>query len=614
MTPPPRYTAELLAQAGSLRKLARVLVGDRPEADDLVQDTLAFALESPVEGEGIGAWLRGVLRKKASHRRREAVARKRREQKGARAEEVPGTADLVARKTQLAALVEEVLDLPEPYQTVLYLRYFEDKGPKAIARQLELKEGTVASQVHRGIDLLRERLDARAGGDRSAWVGAFLPWFSMEATNSTLTGGGLLMAGKLKLLAAIAALGGLLLYVADQELPALQDAALAPSETSGPLMERVAMETRPVLEVESVEPNEPEVPALEEKPLDEEPAYELEIDADRMRRLRDLGYTQAEPLTNTSSAPPRPVDQVVSRSFDLTMTFEEDPNQGIMEDLGDNRFRLNYDFVFAQEIEASDTYVGDPGALSQNFDRHIVASWTSAAPDDLRLPSEETQLMLGESPLNNRHLSFRWNDVASDYGVTFRDERKTDRSQSLAQVEADMDLREFAPPEHTTDGQSWTVPMSALDKLLNPGGDLQVVFEDDQGSKIGTEGLWSFIIAKDPSANPDDHCTLKSLGIEDTVHGPSHAFGIEFQLSRSIHHDSSAPEAPTEDGNIHSVFTFVAKGSGRWDAADQRVTELDIEGSATSRSTTLMANDQSIEVYFEGRLEISVENRVTSER
>ena len=39
---------------------------------------------------------------------------------------VRAAADLVARKAQLAALVEEVLSLREPYQTVLYLRFFEE--------------------------------------------------------------------------------------------------------------------------------------------------------------------------------------------------------------------------------------------------------------------------------------------------------------------------------------------------------------------------------------------------------------------------------------------------------------------------------------------------------
>ena len=234
MSPTQRHTDQLASQVKALRALARVLVRGSADAEDLLQDTLVVALQSaPAETEGLGAWLRGVMRHKAQHSRRSQSARVHRERQGARTEALPATVDLVTRKAQLASLVDEVLQLKEPYQTVLYLRYFEDKGPREIALELDIPEGTVASQVHRGLELLRSRLDDRADGDRSAWVGALLPWFSGEAATFGSSWGGYWMAGTLKLVGA-AALVAAVLYVAWNRdvMPGESSLALVP-DTGG---------------------------------------------------------------------------------------------------------------------------------------------------------------------------------------------------------------------------------------------------------------------------------------------------------------------------------------------------------------------------------------------
>lgn len=62
-------SAELAAHASYLRGLARALLGERPEADDLVQDTLVAALEHPPRSvAGLRAWLATVARDRAMDR------------------------------------------------------------------------------------------------------------------------------------------------------------------------------------------------------------------------------------------------------------------------------------------------------------------------------------------------------------------------------------------------------------------------------------------------------------------------------------------------------------------------------------------------------------------
>ena len=57
---------QLTTHEAFLRRLARALVSDGPDADDLVQEAYAAALERPPEAPGsLRAWMAGVVRNKA---------------------------------------------------------------------------------------------------------------------------------------------------------------------------------------------------------------------------------------------------------------------------------------------------------------------------------------------------------------------------------------------------------------------------------------------------------------------------------------------------------------------------------------------------------------------
>ena len=62
-------TATLLAEVEGVRRLARCLVHDAADADDIAQDAIRVALESPPRsGWPLGAFLRGVVRRLARNR------------------------------------------------------------------------------------------------------------------------------------------------------------------------------------------------------------------------------------------------------------------------------------------------------------------------------------------------------------------------------------------------------------------------------------------------------------------------------------------------------------------------------------------------------------------
>lgn len=163
----------LLEQVQWVRALARSLVRDANDADDLSQEALLAAVDSPPQGN-VRAWFSRVLRNKRATEARSSSRRARREQASATAESLPSTGEVLERAELLRKLVETAFQLREPFRTTLLLRYFEGLDPDQIARQQGIAAATVRSRLKRGLDDLRERLD-HDFGNRAAWCLALLP-------------------------------------------------------------------------------------------------------------------------------------------------------------------------------------------------------------------------------------------------------------------------------------------------------------------------------------------------------------------------------------------------------------------------------------------------------
>lgn len=165
--------------AAFAERLARSLVRDAALAQDVAQDAMVAAVQqsssrdgNPGRGAPPGqGWLSTVIRRLAGRALRERRDRPVREARAGRSEasdHEQRTAERLALQRQLVAAVE---GLAEPYRTVVTLRHLDGLSPRAIARRLGKNADTVRQQLHRGLAMLRTRLDS-SFGDRQQWLAA----------------------------------------------------------------------------------------------------------------------------------------------------------------------------------------------------------------------------------------------------------------------------------------------------------------------------------------------------------------------------------------------------------------------------------------------------------
>ena len=165
----------LAARLDRVRALARRIVRDGAEADDLVQDAVVAALHHGVSlDDDAEGWLKSVVRNLAVDRLRRNTARGQREQAATRDEAAIDTAEAVTRAERSRDLVTTVLELDEQLREVIVLRYFEDLPPRRIATATGLAPSVVKSRLVRGLAQLRARLESRYG-DGGRMAVALLP-------------------------------------------------------------------------------------------------------------------------------------------------------------------------------------------------------------------------------------------------------------------------------------------------------------------------------------------------------------------------------------------------------------------------------------------------------
>lgn len=179
----PEMSSELFQQhAQGLQALARGLLHDEHAAEDVVQEAwICSANQAPANVLSPGGWLRQVTRRLALRRRRSEGRRAGHERSAALGDSEtspdkgsspnwssePGAK---ADRQILRTVVDALLSLDEPYQSVIHMRFFLDLQPSEIAERRGVPLGTVKSQLSRGLERLRSRLDKRVGGERGQWA------------------------------------------------------------------------------------------------------------------------------------------------------------------------------------------------------------------------------------------------------------------------------------------------------------------------------------------------------------------------------------------------------------------------------------------------------------
>lgn len=177
---------ELLALSRNLRSLAEKLAGDPAAADDLVQDAWLAALEDGApRARDLSAWLRGVVRRLARHKRARASRQRELERLNAARDAVVDETRLLEELSTYRMLRATVEGLREPYRELLIARYFDDSDVEELARARRQSSSTIRSQLSRGMQELREALDRKHQGDRAAWTLLLFPKITDEFPTTT---------------------------------------------------------------------------------------------------------------------------------------------------------------------------------------------------------------------------------------------------------------------------------------------------------------------------------------------------------------------------------------------------------------------------------------------
>lgn len=170
-TAKPVSIESLLAHEPFVRAVVRGLLHDEQRVHDVVQETWLRALRrAPTKAAELKPWLAKVARNLVRDSMRSSTSRAARERSVAKGECVESVADSFDRLQRQREVIERVLDLKEPYKSVVLLRYYQDLSPAQIGQRLGASASTVRSQLSRAHGLLRRELDERADGGRMGWA------------------------------------------------------------------------------------------------------------------------------------------------------------------------------------------------------------------------------------------------------------------------------------------------------------------------------------------------------------------------------------------------------------------------------------------------------------
>ena len=206
----------ILRQSAALRLMVRALVRNDAAADDVIQETWLMVLRRHPAGFELGGWLRGIARNVARTVRRTDARRARREVGSATRGTAPSAADDAAKVETLRELLGLVSSLGDPARQAVILRYLDGLMPREIAERLGIPVATVKARIQTGLRALRDALDAKHGGDRSAWHTAFAGLVpEMAAAGTVATTGAVLssiLTGAIAMKTTLGVLGVIVIF------------------------------------------------------------------------------------------------------------------------------------------------------------------------------------------------------------------------------------------------------------------------------------------------------------------------------------------------------------------------------------------------------------------
>lgn len=179
----------ILQELAWVRELARRLLGDDSQVDDVVHDAWVAARLQPRSAirTNFRSWLATVVHNRVRRIIRTERRRTRREQTVARAPIVDSTIDIVERGALVRELTAAVMALDEPYRSAILLRYLDGLRGEQIAARQGVSHDAARKRISRGLQMLRERLGKGHGGF-AAWGAPWSAYFDRidaPAANAT---------------------------------------------------------------------------------------------------------------------------------------------------------------------------------------------------------------------------------------------------------------------------------------------------------------------------------------------------------------------------------------------------------------------------------------------
>jgi len=199
---------DLLVHSDFVRSLACSLVKDQHRAADIEQQTWLMALENPpATNKPAISWLAKVIRNITINFYNKEKIYSKHLKAASNGSSLTDTNKIVEKEEIRRNLIETVLRLKEPYRTAIVLRYYDGLKPREISKQLDMPVERVRSHLKRGLNQLRQKLDAQHDGSRTKWLMALTPiaglkvgtWETSAAVSSTYSvyTGGLVMSMKI---------------------------------------------------------------------------------------------------------------------------------------------------------------------------------------------------------------------------------------------------------------------------------------------------------------------------------------------------------------------------------------------------------------------------------
>lgn len=156
-----------------LYRVARAILRDDAEAEDVIQDTYVRAYQNLHQFAGyalFSSWLTRIavheaLRRVRLRNRSQQLDEFEQDEEGSmKAVETSPDPEQRASNAELGRLLEEVvLELPDAYRGVVMLRDIEQMSTSETAEALDLTEQNVKVRLHRGHAMMRSSLTARLG-------------------------------------------------------------------------------------------------------------------------------------------------------------------------------------------------------------------------------------------------------------------------------------------------------------------------------------------------------------------------------------------------------------------------------------------------------------------